>query len=128
MVMDNSESQDVATTKGSMGTITVPDLEQRFPAFAAAIKGLKAGSYAEPVADDIGVHILRVDERTAASSESQFDETAVRMALMQEGFAEAQKKFMAKLREDSYIKISENYRPLVSPLLFAEERKAKPGS
>jgi hypothetical protein len=32
------------------------------------------------------------------------------------------------LREDAYIKISDNYRPLVSPILFADERKAeKPG-
>jgi parvulin-like peptidyl-prolyl isomerase len=89
---------------------------------------LKAGTYSEPVSDDIGVHILRVDERTAASSDSQFDEGAVRMAIMQEAFPEAQKKFMSKLREDSYIKISENYRPIVSPVLFADERKTKPGS
>ena len=36
-----------------------------------------------------------------------------------------QKRFMAKLRDESYIKISETYRPVVSPLLFADERNKK---
>jgi hypothetical protein len=29
---------------------------------------------------------------------------------------------MTKLRSDAYIKISDSYRPVVSPLLFADER------
>ena len=37
------------------------------------------------------------------------------------------KTFMAKLREDSYIKLNDTYRPLVAPILFADERsKDKP--
>ena len=47
------------------------------------------------------------------------------MALMQEKFPDEQKKFMAKLREESYIKISETYKPIVNPLLYEDERKAK---
>jgi len=35
---------------------------------------------------------------------------------------EALKKFMAGLRGESYIKLSDSYRPLVAPVLFAEER------
>jgi hypothetical protein len=31
---------------------------------------------------------------------------------------------MSTLREDSYIKLSDSYRPLVAPILFAEERSA----
>jgi hypothetical protein len=32
---------------------------------------------------------------------------------------------MTTLREDAYIKISENYRPMVSPILFADDRKTE---
>ena len=69
--------------------------------------------------------ILRVDAREAASSESAFDENAVRSALLQQNFPEAQKKFFSDLRQEAYIKISESYRPIVAPILFADERKEK---
>ena len=61
--------------------------------------------------------------RPLASSESVFDENAVRIAMMGEKYPTETKKYLAKLRDDSYIKISDTYRPLVSPILFAEERK-----
>jgi len=96
---------------------------------AKPIKGLKVGEYTEPFeADQLGMVILRIDEREMASNESEFDESAVRLAMMNERAPTEQKKFMAKLRDDSYIKISDSYRPLVSPILFADERKEKPGN
>lgn len=127
-VMENSEGQDLDKTKGSLGSTSVKDIEERFPAYGNAIKNVKAGGVTEPFEDDIGIHIVRVDERTSASSESVFDEDAVRLALMKEKLPTAQKNFLAQLREDSYIKISETYRPLVNPILFADERKSKPGN
>ena len=57
-----------------------------------------------------------------------FDEGAVRLAMTNEKIVDEQKKFMKELREDAYIKISENYRPIVSPILFADERTEKPGN
>ena len=33
-------------------------------------------------------------------------------------------KYLTTLRQESYIKINPTYRPMVAPLLFAEERKA----
>ena len=48
--------------------------------------------------------------------------------MMSEGMPAAQKKFLTQLRQDAYIKINESYRPLVNPILFAEERKDKPGA
>jgi hypothetical protein len=78
--------------------------------------------------DDTGVSILKVDERTEASNQSEFDENAVRLEIMKEKLADRQKQFMATLRNDSYIKINDTYRPLVSPILFSDERKAKPGN
>ncbi len=127
-VVENSDGQDLEKTKGSLGSTTVKDLEERFATYANAIKNVKVGAITDPFEDEIGVHIVRVDDRVAASSESVFDEDAVRLALMKEKLPAAQKNFLAQLREDSYIKISESYRPLVNPILFADERKSKPGN
>ena len=91
------------------------------------ISGLKAGEFTAPFdVEELGVAILRIDGRQQASSESVFDENAVRMAIMGEKVPNEQKKFMSKLRENSYIKINDTYRPLVAPILFADERKDKP--
>ena len=95
---------------------------------AKPITGLKVGEFTAPFdIDQIGVAILRIDEREQASSDSFFDEMAVRQAMSAEKFPDEQKKFMSKLRDNSFIKISDTYRPIVSPILFADERKAKPG-
>lgn len=123
IVADNSDRPDAAKTNGKVDKFNVKDLD---PKFGKAVEGVKVGGYTDPIEiDDVGINILRVDERTAASSDSKFDEQTIRMAMMNEAFPEAQKKYMATLREDSYIKISETYRPLVSPILFAQERSEK---
>ena len=124
LVSENSDRPDAAKTKGKADTLNVKDLDEKF---ASAVKELKAGGYSDPIEiDQIGINILRVDERSQASSESFFDENAVRLAILSEKAPAEQKKFMTTLRTDSYIKISENYRAEVAPILFAEERKAKP--
>ena len=123
VVTENSDRQDVAKTKGKVDTMNLKDLDEKF---AVALKDVKAGGYSDPIeVDQIGINILRVDARSQASSESFYDENAVRMAILTERAPAAQKEFMASLRQDSYIKISETYRPLVAPILFAEERKEK---
>ena len=124
IAVENSDRPDIATTKGKVPeTLKVKDLDEKF---AKALKDLKPGSYSDPIElDDLGINILRVDERTQASSDSFFDESAVRMAILAEKAPAATKEFMANLRQESYIKIGEQYRPLVSPILFAEERKEK---
>jgi peptidyl-prolyl cis-trans isomerase SurA len=123
LAVENSDKPDVATTKGKVDTFEVKQLDTKF---ANAIKGLNRGGISEPVAiDDIGLSILRVDDRSAASTESHFDERNVRMAMMSEKAPAKVKEFMSKLREGSYIKISDTYRPLVAPILFEEERKEK---
>lgn len=122
LVLENSDSEDKTQTKGKVDTLNVKDLNEKI---AKSIVGVKAGGIGEPVEDEVGIHIIRVDERTAASSDSQYDENAVRMAILSEKAPAEQKKFLAKLREDSYIKISDTYRPLVSPILFGDERTSK---
>ncbi|HEY0659300.1 MAG TPA: peptidylprolyl isomerase [Pyrinomonadaceae bacterium] len=123
MVIENSDRPNVAENKGKVGTINIKELNENF---GAAIKNLKAGGISEPIeVDELGIEILRVDERTQASNESQFDENAVRLAITTERAPAEQKKYLAELRQDSYIKISESYRPIVAPILFADERKTE---
>ncbi len=123
LAVENSDKPDVATTKGKVDTFEVKQLDEKF---ANAIKGLKKGDVTDVIdIDDLGVNILKIDDRQAASSESYYDERTVRMAMLQEKAPTRQKEFMAKLREGSYIKISDTYRPLVAPILFEAERKEK---
>ncbi len=123
LVAENSDRQDAAKTKGKVDTMNFKDLDEKF---SSAVKDLKAGGYSDPIEiDQIGINILRVDDRTKASSESFYDESAIRLAILADKAPAAQKEFMATLRHDSFIKISENYRPIVAPILFADERKEK---
>lgn len=125
-VTDNSDRTNAAQSKGKVDPIPLKDLD---PKFATAVKDVKTGGFADPIEiEGVGITILRVDERTAASKESEFNEEAVRAAKMNDEVVPEQKKFMSELRENSYIKISETYRPVVSPILFADERKAKPNN
>lgn len=126
IVTENSDRADAAKTLGKVEPMPAKDLD---PKYAGYLKNVKVGGYSDPIpADQVGVSIIRVDERTAASSESQFDENAVRMAILNERAPDEQKRFLATLRQESYIKISDTYRPLVAPILFAEERKSEPKS
>ncbi|MGI8469326.1 MAG: peptidylprolyl isomerase [Pyrinomonadaceae bacterium] len=125
LVTENSDRPDAAQTKGSVGTLSIKELN---PQVADAIKGLKTGDVAKLEVDE-GVEIIRVDNRTAASNDSVFDEAAVRSAMTAEAFPEEQKKYVAGLRKDAYIKVSDTYSPLVAPLLTdttaaAETKKA----
>ena len=123
IVKENSDPGVVTEGKGKGDKLRVSELN---PIVAKPLTSLKVGQITEPFqAEQLGMVILRVDGREAASNESVYDETGVRMAMLGERFPEEQKKFFAKLRADAYIRISEAYRPLVSPLLFADERKGK---
>jgi parvulin-like peptidyl-prolyl isomerase len=122
-VLENSDRPNAGETKGKVDTFALPDLDDRF---RNAVKNVKAGGYTDPIEiDGVGINILRVDERTAQDNDVKFDENAVRMAILSEKAPDEQKKFMSKLRSDAYIKISDEYRPVVSPILFADERTAK---
>lgn len=121
LAVENSERPDVAVSKGKAGTFNVDNLD---PLFAKPLENLKVGEISDPIEMDIGVEILRVDERTKGSSESFFDEDAVRRAILVERAPEARRKFMKDLLEDSYIKINSTYDPVVSPALNAMKEKS----
>lgn len=119
-VLENSERINKEETKGKAGTFEVSELDQ---SIAGSIKDVKAGGYSEPLELTEGIIIIRVDERSNASSESVFNEEVVRRAVATEKFPEARKKYMTELRKDAYIKISESWRAIVSPVLYADDRK-----
>lgn len=121
LAAENSDPGPLTQGRGTIEKLKVSDLSEKL---ATALKGVKVGGITDPIeADQVGVVILKVDAREQASSESHFDENAVRLAITSERAPEEQKKFMSTLRSDSYIKISDTYRPLVAPILFADERK-----
>lgn len=123
LVEDNSDRPNAKETKGKVPTLNIKDLDKTF---AEPLKNVKAGGVSEPIEiPEEGIEIMRVDARTNASSESVFDEEAVRSAMTFERMPDERKKFMTVLRQDAYIKISEAYRPIVSPILFADDRKAE---
>lgn len=123
LVKDNSDPGVVSQGAGKLEKVKVGELVDTIK---TPLKDVKIGGFTEPIEiTDLGVIILRVDGREAASSESFYDEAAVRTAMLQERFPAAQKKFFSTLREEAYIKINDAFRPLVSPILFAEERKDK---
>jgi hypothetical protein len=123
IVTEHSERPDAAATKGKTETLRVKELD---PKFGVPLKDVKVGGVTDPIElDNVGILILRVDERIAAGTTPEFDENAVRLAITNERRADATKKYMSKLREDAHIRVNEKYRPIVSPLLFADERRAK---
>jgi peptidyl-prolyl cis-trans isomerase SurA len=122
LAIENSERPNVKDTKGKLQTFKLAELNEMF---AKPLKDVKVGGVTDPIKLDEGVEILRVDERQAASSESVFDDDEVRKAMTYERLPAERKKFMATLRKDSYIKISESYKPLVAPILFEDDRKAE---
>ncbi len=126
IVKENGDTGLITQGSGKVENANVKDLVEKI---AVPLKGVKVGGVTAPFElDDLGMVILRVDQRSDASNEAVFDENAVRMAILNERFPEEQKKFMAKLRTESYIKINDTYRPTVSPILFDEERKEKTGN
>lgn len=120
---ENSDPGQLTQGQGKAERLVVADLVE---VISKPLTGVKVGGFTEPIEiDQLGIILLRVDGRETASSESEFNENAVRSAMLQERFPEAQKTYMSNLRKDAYIKLNEEYRPLVAPLLFAQERNEK---
>lgn len=125
LAVENSERPDIQQSKGKVGTFTIDQIKNISEKLVAPLQVTKAGGVTEPIILDEGVEILRVDERVAASSESVFDETEVRKAMTYEKIPDERRKYLTTLRQESYIKINDTYRPLVAPLLFIDDRKTE---
>jgi len=100
--------------KGSLGSFkSADDLAQPL---AAAVKPLKAGETTEPIRLKEGIIILHVDEQHEAAPKP-FEDVAqdVSLAMVYERSQDAEKKFLAKLRSEAYIKINPDYAPTPAP-------------
>ncbi len=116
----NSDRPDVEETKGKAGKYDVPELN---PQFSKPLENVKVGGYSDPIEMDIGMEIIRVDERTKGSDEAQFNENLVRSAMLQERLPDARKEYLVKLIDDAYIKVRKSYEAMVMPLLKPEDKK-----
>lgn len=125
LAVENSDRSEVAQTKGKLGEVSMEDIKRTNPKLEAPLKATKAGGYTDPIEVEGGIEIFRVEARQAASSESTFDENAVRSAITYEKMPEARKKYLSDLRKDAYIKISETYRALITPVLFKDDATAE---
>ncbi|HKP48148.1 MAG TPA: peptidyl-prolyl cis-trans isomerase [Pyrinomonadaceae bacterium] len=109
-------------TKGRVGTFEMRSLRDDI---VGAIKNLKAGEVSEPLRTNDGYQIFRVDERTAASTTSTFNENQVREAITMERAQKQRDEYLQNLRNEAYIKLSDQYRAAVAPLLkIAPEKLA----
>jgi peptidyl-prolyl cis-trans isomerase C len=120
LALENSDRPDVQVTKGKLQTYKLSEIDEKF---AKYIRATKVGGVTDPIILDEGILILRVDSRQGASKEFFFDEDEVRRAIMAERAPEERKRFVMNMRKEAYIKIADSYKPLVAPILFADERK-----
>ena len=100
--------------KGKVGLFQLIDLR---PDIAAAIKNVNAGGVSDPVKGDEGYQIFRVDARTVGSNTPTFNENRVRDQITRERLPKEREKYLQDLRNDAYVKIADNYRIEVEPLL-----------
>ena len=100
--------------KGLVGTFEVPSLREDI---AAAIKNVKEGEATDALKTPEGYQILRVEKRTPASTTPSFNDNQVREAMTIERQPKERESYMQNLRSEGFIKISENYRAGVEPLL-----------
>lgn len=109
--------------KGKVGTFETPNLREDI---ANSIRNVKVGGISDPLRGaDGGYQIFRVDERTAASTTSTFNENQVREAITIERGAKAREDYLEKMRNESYIKIADSYHDAVAPILkLAPEKTA----
>jgi peptidyl-prolyl cis-trans isomerase SurA len=112
-----------AENGGTVGAFEMPNLRQDI---ADSVKNVKVGGVSEPLRSNDGYQILRVDERTPASTVASFNENQVREAITIERSPTSREEYLQTLRNEAYIKISDNYRAAVAPILkLAPEKTAE---
>ena len=101
-------------TGGLVGTFELPSLREDI---AALLKPVQAGNVSNPLRTNDGYQIFRVDARTPGSDASVFNENQVREAITMERSPKAREEYLQNLRNEAYIRLSENYHEGVAPLL-----------
>ncbi|HUS10027.1 MAG TPA: peptidyl-prolyl cis-trans isomerase [Pyrinomonadaceae bacterium] len=111
--------------KGKVGAFEMPNLREDI---ANSVRNVKVGGISDPLRGSEGYQIFRVDERTPASTTATFNENQVREAITIERGSKAREDYLQTMRNDSYIKIAENYRDAVAPLLNLPPEKTADNS
>jgi peptidyl-prolyl cis-trans isomerase SurA len=124
VAMEISDRPDVRQTRGDVGKFSYAELGDISASFVEPLKATKTGDVSEPIETVEGIEIFKVVSREEATKESVFDETEVRRTLTYEVLSEKRKEYMVNLREEAYIKINDSYRPIVAPILFADQRRS----
>jgi peptidyl-prolyl cis-trans isomerase SurA len=112
-------------TGGKVGAFEVPSLRTEI---ADAVKSVPVGGISEPLKINDGYQVFRVDERTAASATATFNENQVREAMTMERGTKAREEYLQSLRDEAYIKISNNYAAAVYPILKITPEKTAENS
>ncbi len=104
--------------KGKVGTFEVPSLREDI---SNTVKNVKVGGVSDPLRSNDGYQILRVNERSTASTAATFNENRVREAITIERTDKAREEYLQNLRNEAYIKVADSYRATVLPLLKIKE-------
>jgi peptidyl-prolyl cis-trans isomerase SurA len=99
---------------GEVGTFEMPSLREDLQ---ASLKDIQVGAVTDPIKTPEGYQILRVDSRTPASSTPSFNENQVRQAMLGEHSNVERETYLQNLRNEAFIKVSDNYKDTVEPLL-----------
>ncbi len=100
--------------KGKVGRFEVSNLREDI---ATAIRKVAVGGVSDPLRANDGYQILRVDERTPGGTTPTFNENQVREAITIERSPKERQTYLENLLKESFVKIAENYRATVEPLL-----------
>ncbi|MBK6313836.1 MAG: peptidyl-prolyl cis-trans isomerase [Blastocatellia bacterium] len=98
---------------GSIGSFASP--EDLAAPLSTAIANLRTGDLTDPIRLADGVIVLRVDERRDAAPK-KFEEVQgdVALAITYGRSQEAERKYIQKLRDEAYIKVTDSYKPAVA--------------
>jgi peptidyl-prolyl cis-trans isomerase SurA len=99
---------------GKVGSFEVPNLREDLQ---ATLKNMKVGGISDPIKTPDGYQILRLDERTAAGATPVFNDSQVRGAMLGERAPKEREEYLQNLRNEAFIKVTEQYRAGVEPLL-----------
>ena len=95
---------DDSQTKANSGDLGIRALNELNPDTQKIIEGLTIGAHSTPVKTTYGVHIFKIDSRTAPELDDA-EKDQIRMMLRQQKFQEEWRIYTDLLKENSFIKI-----------------------
>src|ERR1041384_564466 len=114
-VQENSPvSRATRAQKGKIGSFKQGELNKDI---SAAISTLKPGEVTEPIRLQDGFQIVRLDERkppTVLPFDSPEVQNVIGRAATMERAEDARKKYLKKLREESFVEIAQSYKTAVA--------------